>query len=159
MNLFTYAVQRLTPHALSSGVSTWSYLRRGSSSYQAGSGSTFADRRSAAESVNRSTDSSYNRDNRHVVRPLQYGKWSKGNDGFLVTDRWSDVCGSKGASPTVCLQQTEERMYLCPYQYKGLTIILLISVSSILNGEEGVSAAKQAVLENVSYCFYSLCHG
>ncbi|KAH7570843.1 hypothetical protein JRO89_XS05G0205500 [Xanthoceras sorbifolium] len=152
INLFTYAVQRLTPHALYSGASSWSYLRRASASSHAGSVSTLAHSGSASEQIYRSRDVSPSGDNNyHVTRPLQHGKWSKGNDGFLVSDIWGvNVGSSMVASPTVWLQQTEERMYLCPYQYKGLTLILLIPVSSILNGEQGVSAVKQQVLENVS---------
>ncbi|KAL5760837.1 hypothetical protein ACOSP7_019327 [Xanthoceras sorbifolium] len=152
INLFTYAVQRLTPHALYSGASSWSYLRRASASSHAGSVSTLAHSGSASEQIYRSRDVSPSGDNNyHVTRPLQHGKWSKGNDGFLVSDIWGvNVGSSMVASPTVWLQQTEERMYLCPYQYKGLTLILLIPVSSILNGEQGVSAVKQQVLENAS---------
>ncbi|KAK3222157.1 hypothetical protein Dsin_009182 [Dipteronia sinensis] len=152
INLFSYAVQRLTPHALSSGASSWSYLRRASSSSHAGSGSTLAHSGSVSEQIYHSSDISPSGDNNHhVTRPLQHGKWSKGNDGFLVTDIWGvDVGSSMIASPTVWLQQTEERMYLCTYQYKGLTLILLMPVSSILNGEQGVSAVKQQVLENAS---------
>ncbi|KAJ6986460.1 F23A5.27 isoform 3 [Populus alba x Populus x berolinensis] len=41
-------------------------------------------------------------------------------------------------------------MYLCAYQYKSLTLILLVPLSSILNGEQGVSLVKQQVLENAS---------
>ncbi|TXG57087.1 hypothetical protein EZV62_018400 [Acer yangbiense] len=152
INLFTYAVQRLTPHALSSGASSWSYLRRASTSSHAGSGSTLAHSGFVSEQIYHSSDISPSGDNNHhVSRPLQHGKWSKGNDGFLVTDIWGvDVGSSMIASPTVWLQQTEERMYLCTYQYKGLTLILLMPVSSILNGEQGVSAVKQQVLENAS---------
>ncbi|KAJ0084954.1 hypothetical protein Patl1_31267 [Pistacia atlantica] len=152
INLFKYAVSRLTPHALSSGVSSWSYLRRGSASSLVASGSTLPHSASVSEQIYHSSNTSPGRDNsNHDARPLQHGKWSKGKDGFLVTDIWGVDAGSLiCATPTVWLRQTEEGMYLCPYQYKSLTIILLIPVSSILNGEQGVSAVKQQVLDNAS---------
>lgn len=107
---------------------------------------------SISEQIYHSSNTSPGRDNsNHFARPLQNDKWSKGKDGFLVTDIWGVDAGSLiCATPTVWLQQTEEGMYLCPYQYKNLTIILLIPVSSVLNGEQGVSAVKQQVLDNVS---------
>ncbi|XP_044481558.1 vacuolar fusion protein CCZ1 homolog B-like isoform X2 [Mangifera indica] len=152
INLFTYAVSRLTPHALSSGASSWSYLRRSSTSSDVASGSNLAHSASISEQIYHSSNTSPGRDNsNHVARPLQNDKWSKGKDGFLVTDIWGVDAGSLiCATPTVWLQQTEEGMYLCPYQYKNLTIILLIPVSSVLNGEQGVSAVKQQVLDNAS---------
>ncbi|EOY01351.1 F23A5.27 isoform 4 [Theobroma cacao] len=120
INLFTYAVLRLTPHALSSGASSWSYLRKGDNRYR-------------------------------ITRPLQHDKWFKGKDGFLSTDIWGMDAGSLNVTtPTVWLRQTEERMYLCAYQYRSLTLILLIPFSSILNGEQGVSIVKQQLLENAS---------
>ncbi|KAJ4710118.1 Vacuolar fusion CCZ1-like protein [Melia azedarach] len=152
INLFTYAVRRLTPNALSSGVSSWSYLRRGSTSSHFVSGFTLAQSGSVSEQIYHSSDTSPSGDNgNHVTRPLQHGKWSKGKDGFLVTDTWGvDVGGMVCTTPTIWLQQTEEAMYLCPYQYKNLTLILLIPVSSILNREEGVSLVKRQVIENAS---------
>ena len=90
----------------------------------------------------------------HVVRPLQHNKWYKGTDGFLVTDIWGPEVGSMvSATPTVLLHQTEERMYLCVYQHKSLTLILLFPISSILNGEQGISVVKQQIVENVSLLF------
>lgn len=144
INLFSYAVRRLTPRALSSGVSSWSYLRKGST----GSNPTSV---SLLDSL--SVSEQFKEENsRHVLRPLKHDKWSKGKDGFLFTDIWGvEVGGSLiSETPTVWLQQTEERMYLCIYQYKSLTLIFLIPVSSIFNGEQGVSMVKQQVLENVS---------
>ncbi|KAJ4723287.1 vacuolar fusion protein CCZ1-like isoform X2 [Melia azedarach] len=150
---------RLTPHALSSGVSSWSYLQRGSTSSHFASGCTLAQSGSVSEQIYRSSDTSPSGDNgNHVTRPLQHGKWSKGKDGFVVTDTWGvDVGGMVCTTLTIWLQQTEEAMYLCPYQYKSLTLILLIPVSSILNREEGVSLVKRQVIENVSsllFCDY-----
>lgn len=102
--------------------------------------------------ISPATDSQY-----HVVRPLQSDKWSKGKDGYLVTDLWGAEVGTwVFATPTVWLRQTEERMYLCAYQHRNVTLLLLVPVSSIPNGEQGVSAVKQQVLENVSpFCYYS----
>ncbi|GAV58489.1 DUF1712 domain-containing protein [Cephalotus follicularis] len=152
LNLFTYAVLRLTPHALSSGLSSWSYLRKGSSSSPVAAGSTLARSDSSPEQLYRSHGISPSSDNPyHVARPLQHKKWCKGKDGFLITDIWGVEDGSLiSATPTVWLQQTEERMYLCAYQYRSLTLVLLIPVSSILNGEQGISLVKQQVLQNAS---------
>uniref|UniRef100_A0A6M2E8B0 CCZ1/INTU/HSP4 first Longin domain-containing protein n=1 Tax=Populus davidiana TaxID=266767 RepID=A0A6M2E8B0_9ROSI len=151
INLFAYAVQRLSPRALSPGVSSWSYLRRGSTPSHVVVGPTFAtvsvsDQFHQLHATSPSQDNSY-----HVKRPLQHNRWSKGKDGFLVTDIWGTETGSLiPSTPTIWLQQTGERMYLCAYQYKSLTLILLVPLSSILNGEQGVSLVKQQVLENAS---------
>lgn len=144
VNLFSYGILRLTPRVLSSsGGSTWSYLRKGNTSSQA---------ESALDRLHGFQDASSVRgDNYRVVRPLQHGKWAKGKDGFLVTDIWGVEVGNLvPTTPTIWLQQTEHKMYLCAYQHKSLTIILLIPVTSMLNGEEGISMLKQLLLENVS---------
>ena len=156
VNLFSYGVLRLTPRVLSSGGSTWSYVRKGSISSHAEPGSRMANSGSALDR------SSAGGDNYRIVRPLQNGKWSRGKDGFLVTDIWGVEVGNLvPTTPTVWLQQTEHKMYLCAYQHKSLTIILLIPVTSMLNGEEGISMLKQQLLENVSFlillCDYTSC--
>ncbi|WJX54405.1 Vacuolar fusion protein CCZ1 A [Trifolium repens] len=150
INLFTYAVLRLTPRALSSGTSSWSYLRKGNIASNVVAETNVASQNS--ESFYGSSDISPGDDNNyHVVRPLQSDKWSKGKDGYLVTDIWGAEVGTwVFATPTVLLQQTGERMYLCAYQHRSLTLMLLIPISSIPNGEQGVTAAKQQVLENAS---------
>ncbi|CAI0432062.1 unnamed protein product [Linum tenue] len=132
ISLFTYAVLRLTPHALSSGATSWSYLQR--------------------NNIYRSRDASLDQENNcQVKRPLHHNRWFRGNDGFLASDIWGTDNGSQtSVTPIVYLQLTEERMYLCAYQHKSLTIILLVPVSSILNGEQGLSLVKQQVLENAS---------
>ncbi|XP_022776575.1 vacuolar fusion protein CCZ1 homolog B-like isoform X2 [Durio zibethinus] len=153
INLFTYAVLRLTPNALSSGASSWSYLHKGnSSSSRVGTGSTLAHSGSVSDQFYGSHDTSPAGDNRYnITRPLQHDKWFKGKDGFLITDILGvDVGSLNVTTPTVWLQQKEERMYLCAYQYKSLTLILLIPLSSIPNGEQGVSIVKRQFLENAS---------
>ncbi|XWS69488.1 hypothetical protein CRYUN_Cryun04dG0183100 [Craigia yunnanensis] len=151
INLFTYAVLWLTPRAVSSGASSWSYLRKGNSSSDVAAESTFAYSGSVSDQFYGSQDISPPGDNRYrITRPLQHDKWFKGKDGFLITDIWGVDVGSLNITPTVWLQQTEERMYLCAYQYKSLTLILLIPLSSILNEEQGVSIVKQQLLENAS---------
>ncbi|XVE85591.1 hypothetical protein DITRI_Ditri17bG0102700 [Diplodiscus trichospermus] len=152
INLFTYAVLRLTPHALSLGASSWSYLRKGNSSSHVTTGSTLAHAGSVSEQFYGSHETSAGGDNRyHVTRPLQQDKWFKGKDGFLITDIWGEDIGSLNVTtPTVWLQQMEERMCLCVYQYKSLTLIVLIPLSSIPNGDQGVSTVKRQLLENAS---------
>ncbi|XP_041014903.1 vacuolar fusion protein CCZ1 homolog B-like isoform X1 [Juglans microcarpa x Juglans regia] len=151
ISLFTYAVLRLTPHALSSGVSSWSYLRKGNTASHVATGSTLTHSASVLEQIYGSWDTSHGGDDSyHVARPLQQDRWSKGNDGFLVTDLWGAENGSSTpAAPTIWLQQTQEKMYLSAYQYRSLTLILLVPVAS-LNGEQGVSLVKQQVHENAS---------
>ncbi|XP_024019342.1 vacuolar fusion protein CCZ1 homolog B isoform X2 [Morus notabilis] len=151
MNLFTYAVLRLTPRALSSGVSSWSYLRKGTAPHVA-TASMLSHYRTISEQFYASRDISSAVDNgNRVTRPLRHNKWSKGKDGFLVTDIWGMEAGSSVAStPTVLLRQSEDRMYLCPHQHKNLTIVFLVPVSSMPNGEQGVSVMKQQFLENAA---------
>ncbi|KAF8389705.1 hypothetical protein HHK36_024224 [Tetracentron sinense] len=160
VKLFTYAVLRLTPRALSSGLSSWSYLHKGNTASHVTSGSILPNSGSGSEQFNVSSDTSPGRQDQryHVPRPLQRDKWSKKKDGFLVTDIWGAEVGSLiSATPTVWLQHTEERMYLCVYQQKNLTIILLIPVSFMVNGEQGISLVKQQVLENVSILSLLCC--
>ncbi|KAK6921607.1 CCZ1/INTU/HSP4, first Longin domain [Dillenia turbinata] len=151
INLFTYAVMRLAPNALSSGASSWSYLRKGNTVSQAVT-AFVGNSRSVSEQISGSHDTSPGADrNYNVAGPLQHDKWSKGKDGFLVTDvSGVEVSSLISATPTIWLQQKEERVYLCAYQHRNLTIILLVPVNSIVNGEQGMSLLKQQVLENAS---------
>lgn len=153
INIFTYAVMRLTPRALSSGQSSLSYLRKGNTSSNTSGGSLLGGSSSILDQYNALHDSSpVGIRSYHVVRPLQLDKWSKGKDGFLVTDLWGAEVGSLNpASPTVWLKQTEERMYLCAYQHRSLTVVLLIPFASVLNGEMGISIVKRQVLEQASH--------
>lgn len=143
---------RMSPRALSTSVSSWSYLRKGNSSAHLTTGSVLPTSSSSSERVQGSRDTSPSGDNRYLIaRPLQQDKWSKGKDGFLVTNRWgSDMHASL---PTVWLQQTKERMYLCAHQHKNVTIILLIPVTFINNADREIPVLKQQLLENVSIYF------
>lgn len=151
INLFTYAVLRLTPRALSAGLSSWSYLRKGSAASTAVTGPTMGSAASLSEPFHGSRGTSAGDDHSHAVRPLQHDRWSKGRDGFLITDIWqAEPASLVSVTPSIWLQQTEEKMYLCAYQHKSLTFILLIPVSSVINGEQGILAVKQLVLEHAS---------
>ncbi|XP_042477380.1 vacuolar fusion protein CCZ1 homolog B-like isoform X3 [Macadamia integrifolia] len=153
VNLFTYAILRLTPFALSSGSSSWSYLRKGSTPSLIATGSISPNLGSVIEQTHTSRDTSPGGQGQryHVPRPLQRDKWSKGKDGFLVIETSGAEVGSlNSSSPTVWLRQSDERMYLCIFQQKNLTIILLIPVSSMINGEQGISMVKRQILENAS---------
>lgn len=152
VNLYTYAILRLSP-AFSSGSSTWSYLRKGkAASYTTGAVSILANTGSGFDQSHGSRDSHSTGDNNHdVLRPLQPNKWSRGKDGFLVADSWgSDVNNLVHTTPAIWLQQTEEKMYILAFQHKSLTVILLIPLVSIVDGEQGISMVKQQVLENAS---------
>ncbi|XP_058182538.1 vacuolar fusion protein CCZ1 homolog B-like isoform X2 [Rhododendron vialii] len=152
INLFTYAVLRLSPRALPSAVSSWSYLRKGNVSSHAATGSISANSGAVLDQFYRSHNSSSAGDpGYNVARPLQPDKWTKGKDGFLVSGIWNTEAGSSAPTiPTIWLQQTGERMYLYVFQHRNLTLILLIPVTSIPNGEQAISMVKQQVLENAS---------
>ncbi|KAK4394230.1 Vacuolar fusion protein CCZ1B [Sesamum angolense] len=157
VRLFTYAVLRLTPLALSSGVSSWSSSRKGNTSCNTSAGAVLANSGLVVDQYYNSPDASALGSHSYpVVRPLQHAKWSKGEDGFLVTDVWgADVNNLVPTSPTIWLHQTEEKMYLLAYQHRGLTMILLIPVSSV-NGEQGIAMVKQQILENIHSSSQSL---
>jgi hypothetical protein len=163
LNLYTYAVLRLTPRALSSNASSWSYLRKGTS-VNAGPTSSSSNGTTPGERYHsRSRDTSPDGQNqmRHNFRPLLREKLSKGKDGFVAADfATTEVRGAVPLTPILWFQQAEERMYLCIYQHKGLTIILLIPASSLINGEAGIAHVKKQMLENVSGpCMFSIHFG
>ncbi|CAN8293155.1 unnamed protein product [Cochlearia groenlandica] len=141
VNLFTFAVMRLTSNVLSSNTSSWSYLRKGPVS---------------SEISSRSTPSSLQAGNSnnvmHVIRPLQNDKWTKGKNGFLITDIWGLETGGSpdSAIPTIWLQKTQERLHLLTYQYKSLTLVLLMPTTVIANGDSTISVVKQKVIEDAS---------
>lgn len=147
VNLFTFAVMRLTSNALFSGSTSWSYLRKVPGSPEISSRSTSAPLGSIDSLHSRNSN-----DMHHVIRPLQNDKWTKGKDGFLITDIWGLETGGSpdSAIPTIWLQQTQERVYLLAYQYKSLTLLLLMPTTAIVNGDLSVSAVKQQIIEDVS---------
>ncbi|XP_024007873.1 vacuolar fusion protein CCZ1 homolog A isoform X2 [Eutrema salsugineum] len=147
VNLFTFAVMRLTSSALSPGESTWSYLRKGAGSSEISSKS-FSAPLGSIDSLHSGNGNNMH----HVIRPLQNDKWTKGKDGFLITDIWGLETGGStdSAIPTVWLQQTQERVYLLAYQYKSLTLLLLMPTTAIVNGDLSVSAVKQQFIEDAS---------
>ncbi|XP_010235140.1 vacuolar fusion protein CCZ1 homolog isoform X1 [Brachypodium distachyon] len=152
LNLYTYAILRLTPRALSNA-NSWSYLRKGVY-VNAGSTSSSSNGAATAERYHsRSRDTSPDGQNqmRHNFRPLQREKLSKGKDGFVAAEfATTEVRGAVPLTPILWFQQAEERMYLCVYQHKSLTILLLIPASSLINGEEGIAHVKRHLLENAS---------
>ncbi|CAE5964737.1 unnamed protein product [Arabidopsis arenosa] len=141
VDVFAFSVMRLTTNALSSGTSSWSYLRKGSVTPQISSRSTSVLPLGSGGTLPSGNGSSTGR----VIRPLQHDKWSKGKDGFLVTDIWGI-----DATPTILIQKTQERFYLLTYQYKSLTLVLLVPTAAIVNGELDISFVKQQVIENAS---------
>lgn len=150
-NLFTYAVMRLTPQALSSSTN-WSYLRKGTSASNILAASMMANTgyiTEAAQFVPYDTIRTRQNQVSPVIRPLQRENWIKGKDGFLVNDMWREEAGSSVSSlPIVLLRQPEEWMYICVYQVKSLTIILLIPTCSLVNKEQGLVSVRQQILEN-----------
>lgn len=151
LNLFTYAVLRLTPLALFHGASSWSYSRKTYTACDTYAGALLVNSGSAVDQYYNSHDTSpLRRHSYPLVRPLQHSKWSKGKDGFLTTDIWgTEVNSLVPTCPTIWLHQTEEKMFLLAYQHRGLTVILLVPVSSV-SGEQGIAMLKQQILENAS---------
>ncbi|KAI5678101.1 hypothetical protein M9H77_09051 [Catharanthus roseus] len=150
VNIFNYAVLRLSPRALSSGASSWSYLRKGNTAPGA-SGPMLPNSSSVLEVYYGSQENSVGGHSYNVLRPLKHGHWSRGNDGFLVTDSWEAEAGSLvHTCPTIWLHKTDERMYLCAYQHRSLTIIFLIPVASVLNADQEIPFVKQQIIENVA---------
>lgn len=143
---------RMSPRALSASTSSWSYLRKGNAAAHLKIGAILPTSSYSSERVQGSRDTSPSGENSYLItRPLQQDKWSKGKDGFLVTSRWnSDMSASNTSFPTIWLQQTKERMYLCAHQHKNVTIILLIPVTAVTNAERDIPVVKQQLLENVS---------
>lgn len=153
VNLFTYAVLRLTPLALSSGVSTWSSSGRGNTACNTSAGAVLANSGPVVSQYHNSHDTYPLRDHNYpIVRPLQHSKWSKGKDGFLITDIWApEVNNLVPPIPAIWLHQTEEKVYLLAYQHRGLTVIILIPVSSV--NEQEIVMVKQQIIENVRFYF------
>ncbi|CAN6487308.1 unnamed protein product [Victoria cruziana] len=153
-NLFTYAGLRLIPDAVSSGSNTWSYLRKGTDSSHVNTSSFSLNSRSILDDQYRFHDtSSPSRpiESFVVPRPLQRDKWRKGKDGFLVTDAWGAEAGSLVfMPPRVWLRQSEECMHLLVHHYKNLTIIFLVSVSSLVNSEQGISLLKRQLIDTAT---------
>uniref|UniRef100_A0A0D9X806 CCZ1/INTU/HSP4 first Longin domain-containing protein n=1 Tax=Leersia perrieri TaxID=77586 RepID=A0A0D9X806_9ORYZ len=132
LNLFTYAVLRLTPRALSSNANSWSYLRKGTS-------------------VHAGPTSSSSNGTASVERPLQREKLYRGKDGFVaIGSTTSEVRGAVPWVPILWFQQAEDHMHLCVYQHKNITILLLIPASSLINGDDGIAHVKKHLLENAS---------
>ncbi|CAN6487309.1 unnamed protein product [Victoria cruziana] len=52
--------------------------------------------------------------------------------------------------PRVWLRQSEECMHLLVHHYKNLTIIFLVSVSSLVNSEQGISLLKRQLIDTAT---------
>lgn len=156
INLFTYALLRLTPRALNSGASSWSYLRKGNTPGHISMNSNPLNSSSISQQSYASRDAnSVGGISYPVIRPLQKGKWSRGKDGFLVPDfAGIGVDTVMHATPTVWLHQSGESVYLCAYQFRNLTLLLLIPTSATLEGDQGLSAIKNQLIEDVRSLTY-----
>ncbi|KAL5232581.1 hypothetical protein ABZP36_031357 [Zizania latifolia] len=153
LNLYTYAVLRLTPRALSSYANSWSYLRKGTSVHAVPTSSSSNGTASVERYRNRSRDTSPGGQNQmhHYFRPLQREKLYKGKDGFVTTDfATSEIRGAVPLAPILWFQQAEDRMHLCVYQHKNITILLLTPASSLINGDEDIAHVKRHLLEHAS---------
>uniref|UniRef100_A0A0E0QJ89 CCZ1/INTU/HSP4 first Longin domain-containing protein n=2 Tax=Oryza TaxID=4527 RepID=A0A0E0QJ89_ORYRU len=153
LNLYTYAILRLTPRALLSNATSWSYLRKGTSVHAGPTSSSSNGTASVERYRSRSRDTSPGGQNQmhHYFRPLQREKLYKGKDGFVAAgSTTSEVRGAVAWVPILWFQQAEDRMHLCVYQHKNITILLLIPASSLINGDDGIAHVKRHLLENAS---------
>lgn len=144
---------RLTPRALLSNATSWSYLRKGTSVHAGPTSSSSNGTASVERYRSRSRDTSPGGQNQmhHYFRPLQREKLYKGKDGFVAAgSTTSEVRGAVAWVPILWFQQAEDRMHLCVYQHKNITILLLIPASSLINGDDGIAHVKRHLLENVS---------
>lgn len=152
--LFAYARMRLAPAAISatsSGRSSKKSLSHSNSSSSAHLRSSSLDSQTTGHISSRE-DSSDQGSEFFTLRPMQRDKWWRDQDGFLSTDAWGvEAEGMNATVPSVWLQQSsEERMQLCAYQHKQLTVIMLISVTHLPTDAEGSYLLKNQVLEKVS---------
>lgn len=83
----------------------------------------------------------------YVPRPLAHEAWWRGADGFLDTEMWGTREEGSNELPEVWLQSSEERMHLCVYQYKSLTVLMLVPTSP---DSESITTLKGQLLEKVS---------
>ena len=83
-------------------------------------------------------------------RPMKPDGWWKEVDNFLATDSWEcDSREAKALGPTIWLQHTNEQMRLCNFQYRTVTLIMLVPVNSSVNGLDGLSLLRGQLLEKV----------
>lgn len=87
-------------------------------------------------------------------RPMKPDGWWKEVDNFLATDSWEcDSREAKALGPTIWLQHTNEQMRLRAFQYRTVTLVLLVPTNSSVNGLDGLSLLRGQLLEKVfTYC-------
>lgn len=86
-------------------------------------------------------------------RPMKPDGWWKEVDNFLATDSWEvDSRVANALCPTIWLQQTNEQMRLCIFQYRTVTLIMLVPTNSSVNGLDGLPLLRGQLLEKV--CTY-----
>eukprot|EP00252_Welwitschia_mirabilis_P001856 TRINITY_DN1181_c0_g1_i1.p1 TRINITY_DN1181_c0_g1~~TRINITY_DN1181_c0_g1_i1.p1 ORF type:complete len:516 (+),score=102.53 TRINITY_DN1181_c0_g1_i1:312-1859(+) len=150
VNLYTYAARRLTPNAIAVGTNSRTYARSmtlaAPEPVSSGLVSLFP---YEADLTGYITSSGHQNQKVYVPRPFQRDRWWKENDGFIVTDLWgSDVNVGHVKTPTIWLQQREERMQMCVYQKNSLTLIMLVPLETSNNMMHDMSILKQQILEN-----------
>ncbi|KAL3680483.1 hypothetical protein R1sor_023439 [Riccia sorocarpa] len=82
-----------------------------------------------------------------VPRPLQQEAWWKDADGFLSTYAWGSQTGRVKVLPNVKLQDSDEALNLCVYQWKSITLVMLVPKSG---GSELISHLQQQVLDKAA---------
>lgn len=80
--------------------------------------------------------------------------WWKEVDNFLATDSWeTDSRPANAPGPAIWLQRTNEQMRLCTFQYRTVTLIMLVPTNSSVNGLDGLPLLRRQLLEKVcTYC-------
>jgi len=83
-------------------------------------------------------------------RPMKPDGWWKEVDNFLATGSWeTDSRVANALGPTIWLQRTNEQMRLCTFQYRTVTLIMLVPTNSSVNGLDGLLLLRKQLLEKV----------
>lgn len=95
-----------------------------------------------------------------VPRPLVHEGWWRDADNFLCTDAWGSETGRSKMLPNVTLRQSEERLNLCVYQFRSLTLVMLVPKSG---GSDLIPNLQGQLLEKVRSAFlkceiFTCCH-
>ncbi|BBN14588.1 hypothetical protein MPTK1_6g12850 [Marchantia polymorpha subsp. ruderalis] len=83
-----------------------------------------------------------------VPRPLVHEGWWRDADNFLCTDAWGSETGRSKMLPNVTLRQSEERLNLCVYQFRSLTLVMLVPKSG---GSDLIPNLQGQLLEKAAH--------
>lgn len=148
--LFCYASLRLTPAAisLSNRRSQSASMSAISAAGQSKIRSLLNNGSTAPSEGSTSEEERLERVTKKHPRPMKPDGWWKEVDNFLATDSWEcDSREAKALGPTIWLQHTNEQMRLRAFQYRTVTLVLLVPTNSSVNGLDGLSLLRGQLLE------------